>query len=170
MNHLSGFHKAIADLDVLADLGEFDATVVSTLQLGFDAPESDIDIVCCYENQGEFAEQLTTQFQAQESFELKQRSEFCLCNFYFGGFQFEIYGARPPVYEQNAYRHFQIMERLRVLGGDGFARQVRVLRNEGLNPEAAICTLLRIGGEPYSAILALEHTTDAQLSVLLSSI
>ena len=170
MNHLADFHKVIADLDVLTGLDKYDATVVSTLQLDFNAPGSDIDIVCCYANQNEFAEQLTVRYEVQDGFELKQHSDFCLCNFRFRNFQFEIYGAPIPVQEQNAYRHFHIMKRLRELGGEAFAYQVRALRAQGLKPEAAICTLLRIEGEPYSAILTLEHESDMQLITLLSSL
>ncbi|MBB6522116.1 DUF4269 domain-containing protein [Pseudoteredinibacter isoporae] len=168
MDYLIGLKKTIDELSVIDDLAEYDAAVVSTLLLGFHSPESDIDIVCRYEDPQRFAEHLKRLYKSQSGFELRQQEDYCLCRFFFGGFQFEIYGAQTPVHRQNAYRHFQIMRRVKELAGDAFAQKVRLLRAQGLKPEAAICKLLDIDGEPYRAILHLEAKSDQELAALLS--
>ncbi|GAA6151974.1 DUF4269 domain-containing protein [Pseudoteredinibacter isoporae] len=168
MSDLANVHDAIANLGIEGDLSAYGAEVVSTLLLGFHSPKSDIDVVCCYSDQSSFATELAGLYGALENFELKVCQEYCLCRFYFQGFQFEIYGEETPVIKQNAYRHFQIMRRVKMLSDEKFARNVRALRRQGFKPEAAICQLLGIDGEPYHAILVLENKTNEALTELLS--
>ena len=68
---------------------------------------------------------------------------------------------------QAAFRHYQIMKRLVDVGGNEFIEQVRHLKEAGFKTEPAICHVLGISGEPYTAVLELEQWSDTELKACL---
>ena len=68
---------------------------------------------------------------------------------------------------QGAYRHMVIQARLLEAGGEAFRGEIVALRRAGLKTEPAFARRLAIAGDPYVALLALEHMDDDGLRKLL---
>ncbi len=68
-----------------------------------------------------------------------------------------------------AYRHYQVMRRLMAAGGSGFSSKIRTQKESGLKTEPPICQLLRISGDPFTAILDVENGTDSEVEERLAS-
>jgi len=95
------------------------------------------------------------------------RHDHAVARFYCEQFLFEVYASTTPVQLQAAFRHYQIMKRLVDVGGNEFIEQVRHLKEAGFKTEPAICHVLGISGEPYTAVLELEQWSDTELKACL---
>lgn len=69
---------------------------------------------------------------------------------------------------QNAYRHFQIEERLLKLGGKNLRRKILEFRGFGYKTEPAFAKVLGLVGDPYESLLNLHKETEEVLSVLIN--
>lgn len=159
--------KALQASEVLATLKPYSPEVVSTIFVGLDTNNSDIDIVCTYQDQQAFVAHIESAFSDFESFSVSARNDYAVAKFYYEQFLFEIYASTTPVQLQAAFRHYQVMKRLVNLGGNEFIQQVRHLKESGLKTEPAICHVLGISGEPYAAVLELEQWSDIELKARL---
>ena len=82
----------------------------------------------------------------------------------------EVFGQAVPVERQRGYRHLLVERRLLKLGGEALADRVRAHRTQhGGSLEPAFAATLRLDGDPYEAVLALEVDDDAQLRRLVST-
>ena len=163
MNKHTQAEDAINTCGVLTKLDAFTPQVVSTINVGLDTDQSDIDILCCFVDAHGFKDLFHQYFQSYPDFHYEAHAAYSLGQFAHGGFLFEIYGSVTPVKQQAAWRHFQIMQRLVKIGGSDFQHQVRALKEQGLKTEPAICKILQIEGDPYSAILQTEAWPDGKL-------
>lgn len=154
---------AIKYVNILEKLSDFSPVVVSTILVGFDTDDSDIDIVCSYTDAEQFKCTFEQAFAGNEQFFCETPSDHSIGRFSFDDFVFEVFASRQPVMEQNAYRHFKIMERLSTIGGEAFRKQVRVLKEQGLKTEPALANLLSLHGDPYQAVFAVERWTDDEV-------
>lgn len=180
--------QTLDTLGILQELKAFDATVVSTIFVGFDTDKSDIDIVCTYQPQqrddadtsstakvlvallqsvyGDFKDFVCEHYAAED---------FVLCQFDHHGFVFEIYASTKPVHQQNGFRHYQVMKRLSRVDPSFGKRVQEIRRKMGLKTEPAICALLQLQAckdedanniqksNPYEAVLLLEDWSDEDL-------
>jgi Domain of unknown function (DUF4269) len=158
---------AISQSRILDLLVDYSPQVVSTILVEFDTDQSDIDIVCEYQQQTTFAKNFADSFCHYDSYNLTVFPEYVIGHFKKSGFLFEVYATHIPVTQQLAFRHYQVMKRIALLGDESLKQQIRVLRNEGLKTEAAISAQLRLEGDPYAAVLELESWSDDQLKVYL---
>jgi hypothetical protein len=158
---------AIDASGVLIILANYSPTVVSTIFIDLDTPDSDIDVVCRYADKNEFAAVFLQAFSAKKDFELNVRDDHVLGRFAQHGFLIEIYASAIAVTEQPAYRHFMIMKRLVSIGGNKFQEKIKSLKNTGIKTEPAIATLLNLSGDPYGAVLDLENWSDDQIETAL---
>jgi len=155
--------KAIKTSKILSKLKEYSPEVVSTLLIGFDVPDSDIDIICCFDNSDHFQKGFLSEFKGFSNLSCEMKSSYVLGRFDFEGFEFEIYAAAIQVEKQLAYRHFRIMQRIAEAGAPRFLKAIRNLRKKGDKTEAAITHLLGLLGNPYDLILELENWDDEKL-------
>lgn len=168
-NKITLANKAIQESNVLGILNEYSPKVVSTIFVGLDTEDSDIDIVCSYHDQDVFSELFSSAFSKLRSYSLRLENDYILGQFCYGNFIFEVYASAIPVKEQNAYRHYKVMQRLVDAGGVKFKQHIKHLKQQGLKTEPAICQALGILGEPYRAILEIENWTDQKLEEVLRS-
>ncbi len=162
--------RAVKETGVLEILKPFDATLVSTINIGLDTDDSDLDIICEVHDPDLFRQELKLHFSTCPNYRIKTRSPEkgeIICIFNHGGFIFEIFGKSQPIAEQNAFRHLSIMQHLLVLGGESLRKQVMSLREAGIKSEPAFARVLGIKGDPYNAMLELEQLNDHQLMMLL---
>lgn len=144
-------------------LGEYSPHVVSTIFVGLDIEHSDIDIVCEYQNPKTFMSTFEAAFKGRDSYRLSQDAGCVVGHFNAEGFLFEVYGATTPVKMQPAFRHYQVMQRIALLGGTHIQKKIRALKKTGLKTEPAISQILGLDGNPYEAVLELESWPDEKL-------
>jgi Domain of unknown function (DUF4269) len=158
---------AISQSRVLNLLVDYSPQVVSTIFVEFDTDQSDIDIVCEYQQQTTFAKHFSDSFCHYDSYNLAEFPDYAIGHFKKFGFLFEVYATHIPVTQQLAFRHYHVMKRIALFGDESLKQQIRALKNDGLKTEAAISTLLRLEGDPYTAVLELESWSDDQLKFYL---
>jgi len=163
MSKVAKADKAISESRVIELLEGYSPKVVSTIFVGFDTQESDIDIVCEYREQPVFASVFESAFSGRESYALTLRDEYIVGRFESSGFLFEIYASRTPVMRQNAFRHYEVMRRLAEVGDAEICAKVRHLKEKGFKTEPAICQVLGLVGDPYEAVLKLENWSEEKL-------
>lgn len=154
---------AIAKSRVLTRLAAYTPTVVSTIFVGLDTEDSDIDVICYCVNAPRFLETAVTAFGNNNGFEIVSSPDPIIVRFNVDGFAFEVYACDTPIMEQYGYRHYRIMERLVKLAGKPFQNAVRLARLDGLKTEAAIAQILGLKGDPYHAVLSLERWDDQRI-------
>lgn len=163
MNRIARAQNAIHRSRVLEELSEYSPAVVSTILVGLDTSESDIDIICTYKECNQFLAKIHTLYSGQESYVLSAYDGYAIGRFTYNDFLFEIYASKTPVRLQAAYRHYQVMRCLVRIGGERFSTKIRRLKQNGLKTEPAICYVMGLSGEPYAAALDLENWTDKEL-------
>ncbi|CAN5910573.1 hypothetical protein BH11PSE3_BH11PSE3_30330 [soil metagenome] len=166
------YEEAVRRAAVLERLRAFDPRLVGTLPLGIAVATSDVDIVCHVPDAGQFAEALWTHFRKRRKFALHQWSSAerpVVARFDVHGWPFEIFGSPTPVQAQAGWRHFHVERRLLVLGGAGLRSAVMSVRFSGSKTEPAFAAALQLAGDPYAALLALYHRSDATLTALLAN-
>ncbi|MEH8174778.1 DUF4269 domain-containing protein [Aeromonas veronii] len=150
-----------------------DMALVSTLAIGLDRPGSDLDILCQHPDPAAFAATLEAQgwlasaksdniWLLERVFPYATDSD---CDKSEGSWPLELYVTPAPIETLNGWRHLTLMAALLERFGDAFYREVLRLRlEEGLKGEAAMCRLLGLAGDPYTALLTLEGCNLAELS------
>ncbi|RUO38608.1 DUF4269 domain-containing protein [Aliidiomarina shirensis] len=161
-------NRAIKESEVLTKLDAYSPEVVSTIFVSLDTNESDIDIVCTYQEQEAFIEAFASAYSGYESYRLYPRQDHALGQFHCHQFLIEVYASKTPVKFQPAFRHYQVMKRLVNIGGNEFIEKIRQLKESGLKTEPAICRVMEISGEPYAAVLELERWSENELKVRLA--
>lgn len=159
--------EALAQSRVLEALAPYSPTVVSTIWVGLDLPESDINMVCCFKCRSQFERRLIETLGGLKDFTLSSSKEALIARATLGAFPLEIYGSNVAISEQVAFRHYQVMQRLTFLSSADFSNRVRAYKTEGLKTEPAIAAVLNLQGEPFAAVMALECASEAKLVSIL---
>lgn len=168
---MPGYRQAIDRLGVAKALEDLDPHVAGTLPLGLEIPGSDIDILCHAPDAGAFTQRVWSIFGQEPAFSIRQwtREERpVIASFEAHGWAFELFGHPEPVALQRGWRHFEVERRLLGLGGPSFRDAVMGYRRRGAKTELAFADSLRLGGDPYVALLGLHVWTDGQLCHLLT--
>ena len=165
------YHVVTAELALLDRLAAFDPVLIGTPPLDIDTSSSDIDCACFATDPGVFVETVTSAYGQLPGFRLKTLAHLpaqalTVC-FDYAGWGIELFAQALPVSEQWGVRHFLVEERLLALAPE-LRGAVRELKHAGLRTEPAFAQLLGLGGDPYQAVLALEHCSEAQLRELVA--
>ncbi|QHW34307.1 DUF4269 domain-containing protein [Paenibacillus rhizovicinus] len=159
---------------IMEKLAIYDPVLVGTVPIGIQTASSDLDIICCVADFDRFEADARTLFHREAGFVCKRseaagdRSERITVNFMVENWPIELFGERLPVRQQNGFRHMVIESRLLALFGEAFRVRVVRLKNEGMKTEPAFARVLRIAGDPYGGLLALETWSDEKLEALLT--
>lgn len=161
--------KALANSGLMDTLVAFSPTVVSTIWVELDTDASDIDIICTYIDEEEFVVEANKLLKRFSNSSLDRNKDRVLATFNFEHFPFEIYGSKIAITDQNAYRHFKVMQRLVALNRAGLSEKIRNYKESGMKTEPAIAETLKLEGDPYEAVLELEQLSDQELLELAQS-
>lgn len=135
----------------------FNPFLAGTIPINIDIDDSDVDIICSFVSPTDFEACLIENFQGENGFSIKRamidQVETVIGNFRMEGFDIEIFGQPIPVEQQNAYRHMLIEHRILQLKGEAFIEAVRALKKDGYRTEPAFAKLLKLKGNPYTALL-----------------
>ena len=134
----------------------FDKTV--TLHgINIDIEDSDLDIICYWENKWDFIQKLQINFGNENQFILREtlidQNETVIANFICDGFEIEIFGQNIPAQEQNAYKHMIIEHKILKTKGEDFRLEIIKLKKSGYKTEPAFGKLLGLTENPYQQLL-----------------
>ena len=163
MDKVEQARNALNRSAVLEKLKPFSPELVSTIFVGLDTDNSDIDIICSYEDEDRYVSHFKKSFSLKLGYALEKRQGYILGSFIESGFEIEVYASTKPTKQQLGYRHYKIMERLVLAGEDAFCRQIKNLKQAGYKTEPAICHYLSLSGDPYLAILQVENWPEPKL-------
>lgn len=145
---------------IMEGLQQYDPILAGTIPISIDIANSDLDVICCYKELGEFASTIKELFGQMEGFVLKtcehQNTLSVKANFRADNFEIEVFAQNIPTRLQNAYRHMVIEHRLLNERGEPFRQEIIKLKQQGYKTEPAFASLLGIEGDPYLGLLALE--------------
>ncbi len=150
-------YKVLNEYSVFDLLKKFQPILTGTIPINIDIESSDLDIICYWIDQKEFAEHLQKSFSKNTNFELVEKEikgvQTVIARFQLGAFKLEIFGQNIPSREQHAYRHMLIEHKLLEKHGENFRQQIIQLKRAGIKTEPAFAKVLGIEGDPYESLL-----------------
>lgn len=151
-------YQTLIGHQIMEKLEAYAPILTGTIPINIDIESSDLDIICYWENKGNFIEALTTLFAAEKDFQLHEslieKQETIVCNFKIDTFEIEVFGQNIPSESQNAYRHMLIEHQILQREGEDFRLKIIELKKNGYKTEPAFAKLLDLEGNPYHALLA----------------
>ncbi|MGC5326497.1 DUF4269 domain-containing protein [Brevibacillus sp. SYSU BS000544] len=166
-------YKTIQSLNIIETLKAFDPILVGTIPLKIDILNSDLDIICEVHDFPSFNPLLQDIYGnhtgfCQVNFHINDIPT-SVTNFFFEGFEFEIFAQPIPTKQQNAYRHMIIEKRLLSIGGAESYRAIRDLKATGYKTEPAFVAYFQIEcDDPYLKLLEMESMSDDEIKKMLS--
>lgn len=149
--------KVLTQNQVLAKISSFDPILVGTIPINIDIENSDLDIVCYWENKTDFIERIQSLFGNENFFTIREtiidNVESVVASFRIEDFEIEIFGQNIPSKNQNGYKHMIIEYKILQLKGEEFRLEIIKLKEKGLKTEPAFAFLLGLKGNPYSELL-----------------
>lgn len=156
--------RALCELRLGELLRPYSPRLVGTVPIGIDGAASDLDVICEAADLPAWCEYVERAFGRREGFRCSgPTGAAATANFWYRGWEIELYGENRPTDEQNGYRHMVVEERILRLLPEAGREQVRRWKAQGLKTEPAFAKLLALPGDPYEALLALREDSDGEL-------
>ncbi|MDR2011154.1 MAG: DUF4269 domain-containing protein [Bacteroidales bacterium] len=145
---------------IFEKLRKYDPVLVGTIPINIDIFNSDLDILCCWNNKQEFIIDITRYFENEDNFKIyttKIRNEdTVIASFSLDESDIEIFGQKVPVEQQFGYRHMIVEYNLIKEKGEEFRKEIVRLKKVGYKTEPAFAKLLDLEGDPYIELLKYE--------------
>ncbi|WP_433765562.1 DUF4269 domain-containing protein [Flavobacterium ginsenosidimutans] len=142
---------------ILENLTVFNPILVGTIPINIDIENSDLDIICCFENKLDFIERIKQLFEKESHFAIREiainNQESVVANFIIEGFEVEIFGQNIPTELQNGYKHMVIEDKILHSRDENFRLEIIKLKKSGLKTEPAFGLLLGLNGNVYEELL-----------------
>lgn len=152
-------YRILTQYAIIAQLHVFTPIVVGTIPIEIDIETSDLDIICSWTDKGSFVKALE-KFSHHYHFEIfetiQNGMETVLAKFSIEGLCLEVFGQQRSVFEQDAYRHMIVEQKLLDKKGVEFREKVIELKRQRVKTEPAFAMLLGLKGNPYIELLNLE--------------
>ena len=150
-------YKILKENRIMELLSDFDPILVGTIPINIDIENSDLDIICFWEDKAEFVSKINKIFGSKKEFKIWQSNineqEAVIASFVTDSFEIEIFGQNVPTKEQNGYKHMIIEYQILQEKGEDFRREIINLKRNGFKTEPAFAELLGLEGNPYSELL-----------------
>lgn len=150
------YHELIG-LHIFESLKNYNPILTGTIPIEIDLPESDLDIICQCKDHIRFSSLLSELFEDQNDFEVytydQNQIKTTIARFTTKRFTIEIFGQDIPTILQSAYRHMMVEYKILNLKGEAFKAGIIKLKQQGYKTEPAFAKLLRLKGDPYTALL-----------------
>lgn len=151
-------YQTLTNHQIMEKLEAYNPILTGTIPINIDIESSDLDVICYWEDKGNFIETLTKLFTTEKDFHLREclieNQETIICNFTIDTFEIEVFGQNIPSENQNAYRHMLIEHQILQNEGEDFRLKIIELKKNGYKTEPAFTKLLGLEGNPYHALLA----------------
>lgn len=142
---------------VMGNLAEFDPILVGTIPINIDIENSDLDIVCYWQNKSDFIEKIKYLFEKENRFSIREiiidNQESIVANFFVEAFEIEIFGQNISTELQNGYRHMLIEDQILRSKDENFRLEIIKLKEKGIKTEPAFGLLLGLNGNVYQELL-----------------
>lgn len=143
--------------EILENLSAFNPILVGTIPINIDVENSDLDIICYWNDKSEFIEKIKSLFSKESHFTIRENvinnQESVVANFHIDDFEIEIFGQNIPTQDQNGYRHMLIEAQILHSKGENFRLEVIKLKENGIKTEPAFGLLLGLNGNVYEELL-----------------
>lgn len=154
-------YDALTANTIIEKLHAFTPILAGTIPLNIDIKDSDLDILCYWQDQDDFINTLKEHFKDYDRFTLKQAvvndQKTVIANFWCEGFDIEIFGQNIPVKQQMGYMHMIAEYNILKQNGDAFRQKIIALKNAGYKTEPAFAKLLGLSGDPYTVLLRYKY-------------
>lgn len=151
-------YQTLTNHQIMEKLEAYNPILTGTIPINIDIESSDLDVICYWENKGNFIETLTKLFATEKDFHLREclieNQKTIVCNFKVDTFEIEVFGQNIPSENQNAYRHMLIEHQILQSEGEDFRLKIIELKKNGYKTEPAFAKLLDLEGNPYHSLLA----------------
>lgn len=148
--------EAIDRLGILREFSSYTPLLCGTIPLDIDHEQSDLDMVLEAENLEELANQLKETYSQFESFTQKRivarGREVLVTNFFYEGFEFELFAQNQVAHEQYGYLHMVIEYRILQVRPE-WKDTIKELKQQGTKTEPAFCEMLGLDGDPYEKLI-----------------
>ncbi|WP_426486257.1 DUF4269 domain-containing protein [Flavobacterium sp. 2] len=138
-------------------LVEFDPILVGTIPINIDIENSDLDIICFWQNKDHFVKKVTSLFKNKSDFKIRKtiinEKESVIGNFKLDNFEIEIFGQNIPTKNQNGYKHMIIEHQILESRDENFRQEIIKLKQNGYKTEPAFAKLLGLKSDPYLELL-----------------
>ncbi|MBB5638442.1 hypothetical protein HDF26_001055 [Pedobacter cryoconitis] len=152
-------YQVLKDSLIFEILQQFDPILVGTVPLNIAIKNSDLDIICCYQDKQKFRNLLIESFSLFKDFSLKETmindQEVILAKLIAANWEIEIFGQQIPTREQAGYRHMLIEYKLLNERDESFRAEIIKLKEQGYKTEPAFARMLNLAGDPYLELLKL---------------
>ncbi|GAA0339184.1 DUF4269 domain-containing protein [Bacillus carboniphilus] len=149
-------YRVIQKLNIMDDLSEYNPLLCGTIPINLDIKGSDLDMIMEVSDFNRFESKVAGLYSHLENF--KQKRTFIRnrpvikANFFFEGFEFELFGQSQTVEKQYAYLHM-IIEHALINENPTLRDEVIALKKKGYKTEPAFCHLLGLEGDPYDRLI-----------------
>lgn len=149
-------YEAMNNLGIMEDLSEYNPILCGTVPIGIDIPRSDLDIIMEVFDPNQFEKQVKSLYQDKEKFTYKNTTirdnPVSKANFYYDGFEFELFGQPQLVTKQYAYLHM-VIENFIISHQPILKEKVKSLKMQGYKTEPAFCKVLGLEGDSYERLI-----------------
>jgi hypothetical protein len=150
-------YETLSQNKVLEILSEFTPILIGTIPINIDIENSDLDIICYWENKTEFIDKISAAFKHKPEFRIQETiinaHESVVVNFKINDFEIELFGQNIPTQSQNGYKHMIIEHQILQSKGENFRLEIVKLKQDGYKTEPAFGKLLGLKTNPYLELL-----------------
>jgi hypothetical protein len=145
---------------IFSKLKKFNPILAGTIPINIDIENSDLDIICYFEDNQEFQKLIKENFGTERNFKInlkhRENTIYVIANFFLDSFEIEIFGQNVPSKQQYAYRHLIVEYNLLRKYGEEFRQKIIELKRQGYKTEPAFALALGLTGDPYTELLKFE--------------
>lgn len=149
--------KVLTENRVMDKLVNFQPILVGTIPIGIAIKNSDLDIVCSFEDKQVFKEEIQRNFSNYPQFSMAEKifqdEPTVIVRFELEEFPVEIFAQNKPSNQQIAFQHMLIEHEVLTDRGEEFRKEIIRLKESGMKTEAAFTQLLNLNGDPFIALL-----------------
>lgn len=146
---------------ILFKLGLFDPILVGTIPINIDIENSDLDIICCFDDKDDFYQSVYDNFRNEKNFKIAEQPNLdtltIVASFNIENFEIEIFGQNIPTKHQFGYRHLVVEHQILNQYGEVFRQRIVELKQQGYKTEPAFGLVLGLSGNPYTELLKFEN-------------
>nr|WP_199002304.1 DUF4269 domain-containing protein [Flavobacterium sp. ASV13] len=150
-------YNTITQNKIIEVLSEFDPILAGTIPININIENSDLDIICYWQNKTNFIEKLKLFFKNEKDFEIREieinGNKSVIANFKTDHFEIEVFGQNIPSKNQNGYKHMIIEHEILQSKDENFRLEIIKLKQNGYKTEPAFAYLLGLNGDPYMELL-----------------
>lgn len=150
-------HKFLTENRVMEKLANFQPLLVGTIPIDIAIKDSDLDIVCLFEDKQVFKDDIQKHFSNYPQFSMMEKifqdEPTVIVRFMMDNFPVEIFAQSIPSNQQIAFQHMLIEHEVLTDRGEEFRMEIIRLKESGIKTEPAFIQLLNLKGDPYQALL-----------------